>query len=241
MSIFWSIQTFDPKQTSEATQLVYNEILAYVQSFLVSQHPHRGGTMCPFVPKALKYDRIFFSESSKRDNARGHKEKIIECINFFKAESATTDVLGSLIILFPSNYEISKLLEIHRDNRMLCIRNGLMMGALYPTNQAPSLHNKEYYPSRTPSPTLVLRNMVPNDLVFLGPSLEISKNKLVFLHIFLSLFRKDSAVNIQKYITDAEHLYQKYTRKLYRERAMKLAILSFCSVVAFLLLSFIMA
>lgn len=42
-----------------------------------------------------------------------------------------------------------------------------MVGDFFVGNNAPGLHNKEWFPLRTATPTLAIRHMVPGDFVFM--------------------------------------------------------------------------
>ncbi len=211
---FWSPQSFDKKTLSDWTIQSYEQILPYVEQFLCAKHPFRDGSICPFVPNALRADRIFFVEGFGKsiDDISRAEELIMESISLLEDRKARLGGFCSVIILFEHNFEVSRLLEIHRDNRMSCITRGLMIGALYPTSQAPSLHNALYFPLRTPVPTLVLRDMVPNDLIFVDPSVENPKNKLAFLKQFLTLFKSGGSENTEKLLAEARVLKKKYER-----------------------------
>jgi len=47
-----------------------------------------------------------------------------------------------------------------------------MIGEFHANNNTPGLHNSEFFPLRTPYPTLTLRHMHPSDVVFLIGKLD---------------------------------------------------------------------
>ena len=90
-----------------------------------------------------------------------------------------------------------------------------MIGALYSTSQAPSLHCDTWYPLRTPIPVLVIRDMVPNDITFIDSSPEHLINKLLFVRSFLRVVSKLSCtINSNVWVQQAYNLRRTYRRKL---------------------------
>ncbi|WP_435653182.1 DUF6875 domain-containing protein [Pseudomonas putida] len=49
------------------------------------------------------------------------------------------------------------------------MKSELMIGALCKDSPAPSLHSNSYFPLRTTTPTLMLSDLTPQDLLFLNP------------------------------------------------------------------------
>ncbi len=84
MFTYWTTQTFDKSKVSEIIQLAYSELLPYVTLFLCAQHPYRGGKVCPFVPKALENEAIFFVPAIPNETNYTYRDLIIHCLTFYK-------------------------------------------------------------------------------------------------------------------------------------------------------------
>jgi len=200
MTLFWSTGTFDKLSIPENIINIYNGILPYVKSFLCSPHPYRKGIMCPFVPAALRKDSLYFtyyddtqiSESGQVTFQEKSKLFIRKCIEFYISTILTKGVFGALIILFPKDYDIKDLLEIHFINKKKCVDNYLMIGALWDKNPAQSLHKSDFYPLRTPTPILVIRDITVQDLVFLDPKHYSIRMRISFLNSFIKKFTNKS-------------------------------------------------
>jgi hypothetical protein len=216
---FWTINTFGNFSVPEFAAKAYAEVLPYVKDFLTSPHPRRKGIMCPFVPTALKNDRIFFTffedDSQDHNLEKNCKEFIGQCVNFYLNTKSNKKQFGALLVLFPENYSIAKLLEIHLHCKEQCVHQSLMLGALWDTNPAQSLHHSEYFPLRTPTPILVIRDLTVNDLIFLEPKQYKIKTRLSFLKTFISTFSGAHSELEQRQVKEAIRLKLHYERKLH--------------------------
>lgn len=186
----WTLENYNPRIIPDWANESYQKILPYVTEFLTSKHPHRNGVMCPFVPRAIKQDALyftFFEGAGSGDN----KSLVNECIAYFKKNVGAGN--GAIIIIFQDDFSIDELLSIHIENKVSCIKSFIMLGALYANNSAPSLHCDDYYPLRTPMPSLVLRNITSSDLTFLEPEHYSPITKAIFLTAFIRRFRRENA------------------------------------------------
>ncbi|WP_369811668.1 DUF6875 domain-containing protein [Pseudomonas citrulli] len=204
----WSIDSFESRNVPDFVRNAYTDILPYIKSFLTSKHPHRNGVVCPFMPQAIKNQEIYFTYFEPQHNC---DETITNCLKFYTSHR-DKKTFGAIIILFPEDFSIEELLKIHIRNKEQCIRQSMMLGALYRTSSAPSLHSSEYYPLRTPTPILVLRDITASDLVFLEPDHYSLKSKHIFLSAFIRHFSADrrssytdlqlaKAITLRKFIT----------------------------------------
>lgn len=237
MQKFWTIRTFDHSCVPDFAITAYKEVLPYIQDFLPAPHPFRDGAVCPFVPSALKSGRIFFTACAEDDMPQSHTSHIAQCIQFYLSSKTDSKSFGALVILFPKEYEIGKLLELHFQNKEQCVRHSLMLGALYHTSQAPSLHNEGYFPLRTPTPVLVIRDMVASDLAFLDPQHYNLEKRLVFLNAFIETFRSHKGSVAQKEVRGARRLYQRYKKKQSFLYSMKVGALILVSIFLVFLFS----
>lgn len=227
MKIFWTIETFsDELILPDFAKYSYKEVLPYITNFLCSPHPFRKGSLCPFVPSAVKYDRIFFTFFDEEITIEKSKEFIKECIDFYFNTNKNKRIFGAIIILFPENFNIENLLKIHFLNKEQCVVKSLMLGALYKNNQAQSLHNSDYYPLRTPTPIIVIRDMVPSDIIFLDPKLYNIKKRLKFIEVYINKFQPIVRDEISKnQINEAIKIRNLYKRKLLFSNIMKLLLI----------------
>lgn len=191
MSVIWSISSGCPAEVPRWAEEGYKALLPYVASFLVAKHPHRKGVVCPFVPRALKDDEIYFSYPSGNTNiaATDIGQQIKHCIEYYKARKSR--VPGSVIIIFPQDFDIKELFKVHIANKESCIKEHLMLGVMYDKNAAPSLHSQEFFPLRTPVPILVIRDLTISDLVFLDPDHYSVQERYKFLSAFIEKFDEE--------------------------------------------------
>src|SRR3989344_8852197 len=110
---FWTVSTFRPEHVAPFATTSFAEVLPYVTGFLCAPHPHREGPVCPFVPSALKKNNIFFTTCAEDDTLQAHTTHIERSIEFYLSHKVGTIGFGALIILFPKEYNIGKLLELH--------------------------------------------------------------------------------------------------------------------------------
>lgn len=228
---FWTFNSYNKQNLPLFASDAYEKILPYIQEFLCAEHPYRDGAVCPFVPAAIKHERIYFATCATNDSMEGHSKRIQECVEFYLERRSLNRGFGALVILFPENFDIGKLLDLHFANKEICIVNSLMLGALYSTNQAPSLHNSEYFPLRTPDPVLVIRDLVISDLMFLNPRHYNMSKRIVFLESFIGRFKEQAGSISQREVEKARELYRRYVRK---RRYMRIA--AFVAVTLLILL-----
>ena len=189
-AMLWTQQTWDPEAAPDWVRESYQQVLPYVTAFLPGSHPYRAGPVCPFVPGALRRDRISFAEGVANGDAKQQAERLRECVDAFLSGKQG---FSALLVLLPEDYDIAELVETHRLMKEYCVRRQLMLGALWPSNQAPSLHSEDYFPLRTPVPSLVVRDMVVGDLRFLDPDHYSMFRRLVFLRAFMRKFREQAS------------------------------------------------
>lgn len=213
---FWSPRSFDPTKHSEQVTFMYQKILPYFTDFLASAHEYREGMVCPFASAALKGDRVFFTMGPTDDTDEGHVRHIAHCVDFHLSRKTARPGLGATVIIFPEEYDIERLLRIHYANTAQCIERVVMLGVLYSTSMAHSLHSHEYFPNRTPLPVLVIRDMVPHDFIALDPRDYSLKKRIVFLEAFIERF--GNTKNAEEEIKVAHELIRSHRRSLVRRR-----------------------
>lgn len=205
----WAIGEVPPADSPSFVASCYQAVTPYLTEFLTASHPFRNGVMCPFMPKALANKNIHFAYFDSNGSDAELQQLISSCIRFYKAKP--NSAFGAVIILLEEDFDILRLLRVHIDAKHGCIKNELMIGALYKNSPAPSLHSPDYFPLRTPTPTLVLRDLTAQDLQFLSPGHYGIFSKLKFLNSFI---RKFSTSTIKGYtktrVDEAKHLRRRY-------------------------------
>jgi hypothetical protein len=149
------------------------------------------------MPKALASKNVYFSYFDSQKSDQDLQKLITHCVDYYKGR--TGDSFKALIILFEQDFDILRLLRAHIDTKVFCIKNEVMIGALYRDSDAPSLHSSNYFPLRTPIPTLVLRDLTAHDLQFLSPGHYGILARLKFLNVFI---RKFSLLADKEYTKD---------------------------------------
>ena len=188
----------------------HKRLLPYLTKFLNSPHPHRSGRVCPMALGALNGDRILLTapmqEVESEDKVVAFVKAAVKCIDW-KQWSVPT----ALIFLFPDDFAIETLVRIQGRVKIYCVKQHVMAGALFPANNALSLHSNDFYPLRTPVPTLVVRDMVPMDLMFLRNDLRFSiLNRMQFLRNFSRRFGSGKSSSTVRSVTQANELLRKY-------------------------------
>jgi hypothetical protein len=194
-------------------RISYDAVTPYLVRFLTAPHPFRNGVICPFMPRALTAGNIHFSYFDSKESDHQLHDLINECTEFYKAKTSISP--GAVIILFEAEFDVLRLLRAHINTKINCIEKELMIGALYKDSQAPSLHSSDYFPLRTPIPTLVIRDLTAQDLQFLHPPHYTTYSKIKFLNSYI---RKFSTANTKGYVKtkveEAIFLRKRYKLKL---------------------------
>ena len=217
MTVIWTLSQYDSIAATVPIniQSAYQAVLPYVRDFLCAPHPYRKGAVCPFVPRAIKHDHMYFTYFSHFSDQQIRRSLIKArefCLNT-KKEPGQSAIFGSLIILFPADFSIDELLALHFKYKPLFVEKGLMLGAMYPSNQAKSLHNDEYFPLRTPIPTLVIRDIVADDLLFMHPTHYHIKRRLQFLSSFIKTVENMAHSSpIKSKLDEAKKLFDQYSQ-----------------------------
>jgi hypothetical protein len=201
---FWTLREFRGSIHPEWASNCLTLLEPYVNNFLVSNHPYRDGKVCPFMPSAIKEDRVFISYIHNVESDIEYKlNELLE--GFIEFKKSKKELL-SLLVLFPSNSDISNLLNIHYRFKKISIKYLLMLGLFYPTNQATSLHSKSFYPLRTPTPIFVIRDIVFTDLVFMNQKRYFLIDRIKFLSSYIRKYSKNNSMGIQQEVLKAKNI-----------------------------------
>lgn len=216
----WTIADDSALSCLPEAKSIYAGILPYIDEFLTSKHPYRKSVVCPFVPAAIRNDKIYFAYC---DENIAPDLFIEQCISYY-INSTAYRKFGAMILIFPKSYKIEQLLDLHLANKQKCVAKSLMLGALWPQNQAQSLHSKDFFPLRTPTPILVIRDITVHDLTFMDPGYYNLKTRLCFLNEFINTFNENKSKMAKQQVDMAKKIKQKYQRKLNIKRGIFVVI-----------------
>lgn len=167
-----------PDTLAAAADPALDTIAAWVRDYLCQPHPALGrdGPMCPFVPKALQ-KRLLVGTVHRHvdgpDLDAIMTSLVREMERFIEMEpvSGNEAQYKSLMVLFPNLPEGAAYRVIEEAQAALQPRfvpNGLMVGEFHgaPPDKR-GLWNSDFKPLWSPVPMLVIRHMVPTDVLFL--------------------------------------------------------------------------
>ena len=202
----------------------------YLREFLSKPHPLLGrpGPTCPFVPKALKLDsmRVGVVNSGAHPAPEAMQQLVRGFIPVFEGLHPTggpTAVFKAILLLFP-DVPLDAAREVI-DGTQLALKEefvaqGLMLGEFHLANNSRGLRNAEFYPLRTVCPTLAIRHMVPQDLVFLTGEQYSDEKRKVFLQSYVK--RMGDAKGERRSLTFM--LRESCSRHLLREQASRTVV-----------------
>lgn len=183
-------------------------IAAWVRTFLAQAHPHlgRNGSVCPFVPVALRFDTIWMTEVG---DATPDFDRICQIITEYRDIFLQTeptkgpDALNkAFLVVFPSLAANGPEGAAVVDNVQARLKKhfvdmGLMLGEFHAANETPGLRNPNFRPLRSPIPMLAIRHMVESDLPFLARDTYPAEERASFLRSYL--FRLGGALSEGKF------------------------------------------
>jgi len=183
-------------------------ILDWIRGFLARPHPQVGrpGSVCPFVPTALKLDTIWLAEVAETAPTF---ERISEIITeyrsvFLKMEptSGPEAINKAFLVVFPSLATnaadgAAVIDRVQAGLKKDFVEMGLMLGEFHSTNESPGLRNPDFRPLRSPIPMLAVRHMVESDLPFLIRETYPPKLRSSYLRSYL--FRMGGALTQVKF------------------------------------------
>jgi hypothetical protein len=182
----------------------FQVMLCFVRQLVAKPNPLLGrkGPVCPFIPKSLQLDAVRMTvvrtRAMPRHNLRrALGELLVDFIPMFEAMQPTTGrqrVYKTVIFIFP-DIALSDASDVidgtQADVKHRFVAKGLMVGEFHAAKNETGLHNSSFFPLRAPFPCLVVRHMVPGDLVFMtldNYSVDVQRK---FLTCFLDVFRHD--------------------------------------------------
>ena len=152
------------------------QVVHWVHDYLSKPHPELGrkGPVCPFVPTALEMKSLYMSiyegdleQDDIRQIALNERDRFLEV----EPKTGNNAQFKSILMLFPNvpqQRAMSLVEAVQEDLRFEFVPLGLMIGEFHsgPPNK-PGLWNDKFLPLNCPIPMLVIRHMVPTDILFL--------------------------------------------------------------------------
>ena len=217
-----AVQRFSRPATTATTTHVDNDdddsvfraMACYVRCFLGKSHPlvGREGPVCPFVPTAIRYDTIRIAVLRRAVCA--DRKEIVRVVKrmmqTYLSIPPTTEpkvAYKAIILTFPdvSLDDAPELIDnVQRELKTTFVEAGLMLGEFHLQNKACGLRNPNFYPLRTPFPSLAIRSMVPSDLVFLNPEGSDVQERSAMLAAYIRKFESDELQ--EKFVASAKEM-----------------------------------
>ncbi|WP_363370798.1 MULTISPECIES: DUF6875 domain-containing protein [unclassified Microbacterium] len=191
----------------------------YLEEFLVSRHPLRAGPVCPFMPSALRAHQVFFAVGDIARGSRVESRRTMDIARTVWAGEKGKFRYSALVILYPTSSPSEFVSEVQRRAKVAAIREGLMVGALFAGNNAESVHGDNYFPLRTPVPTVVYRDMVPFDLLFLNEPRFSARRRAEFLRRYIEQYEnakygweREGIESARTQLQECEHMIRRGER-----------------------------
>jgi hypothetical protein len=175
---------------------VMTTISRWIDHYLVRPHPDLGrtGPVCPFASGARARDMIRVAVY-RRSEARTSRE-IVDIVRRHKVTflslrpfAVEDRIFSATMMAFPDipHDEAPELIDGTREAlKPEFVREGLMLGEFHANNHHSGLHNENFHPLRSPIPMLVIRHMVPSDIVFLSKPHDSAADRVDFLTSYLA-------------------------------------------------------
>jgi hypothetical protein len=182
-------------------------VLDWIHGFLARPHPQLGrhGSVCPFVPTAMKLDTIWLAEMAETTLSFERISAIITAYRnvFLETEPKTGPeaINKAFLVIFPSlagGVEgVAIIDQVQASLKRYFVEMGLMLGEFHASNEGPGLRNPNFRPLRSFIPMLAIRHMVESDLPLLAREFYTPQVRSVFLRSYL--FRLGGALTQAKF------------------------------------------
>ncbi|MFE7114207.1 DUF6875 domain-containing protein [Streptomyces sp. NPDC057654] len=176
---------------------VIRRVAAWCEEFLCRPHPDlgRGGSVCPYMPRALAMNRIAFTVVRTRGRAQDDIDETIAAYREVFLETEPTTGAAALdkatLVILPDVADEDAAVVVDETHRRLkgdFVASGLMIGKFHPRSAQGGLHNPGFRPLRSPVPLLAIRHMVDSDLPFLNRVDDPVPDRVKFLQAYEQRF-----------------------------------------------------
>lgn len=173
-------------------------VISWIRSFIAKPNAELGrqGAVCPFMARALNSDSIFFksidfsslSKENLDDFIRDHAEIFLNT-----APTQGKARLNKAIVLLFDNLPENSAREIIEETQCrlkpFFVERGLMLGEFHQNHQGEGIHNKDFRPLQSPVPLLIVRHLIPSDIIFLNRKSDSASRRVHFISSYLRMFQ----------------------------------------------------
>jgi hypothetical protein len=210
-------QLLGPREIDELAfnSNVLKQTLDWVREYLGKGHPQlgRSGPVCPFTPEAVARQALKIRLVRMQDHKRERIEAVLletKAAFAHLVQNSPNKMLATILMVFPdvALEEAPSVIDaVQKKHKPAFVGEGLMLGEFHLLNEGRGLHNPEFRPLRSPFPMLVIRHMVPSDIVFLNRDTDLPEVRIHFLEAYLSLLpnlRSNDRLNAERSLEEAK-------------------------------------
>lgn len=198
-------------------------VISWIRNFIAKPNEAVGrqGAVCPFMARALDSGSIFF----KSVHVGSAGEDIDELIKdhagvFFSTEPTRGKArLNKAIVLvftdLPESAAQRVIEETQRRLKPFFVERGLMLGEFHQNHQGEGIHNKDFRPLQSPVPLLIIRHLIPSDLIFLNRKSDSASRRIHFISSYLRMFQGQLPARLhEQALTSYDEAFNEMTLEL---------------------------
>lgn len=189
------------------------QVLNWITNFVAKPNAlvGRQGAVCPFLPRALKAESLFFHEiKTDFDSSNDEIDELIKQYAEIFASTlpnvAKARLNKAIVLVFPklTDEQAVELIEETQSRlKPFFVERGLMLGEFHKNHQGEGIRNENFRPLQSPVPLLVIRHLIPSDLIFLVRKTDSASRRVHFLQSFLSILGETCSEEIKQQAFDA--------------------------------------
>jgi hypothetical protein len=168
----------------------YEQVLAWVQEFVLQAHPHLGrpGAVCPRLAPAIRRNLVRLAAIRTVSTSVDEAYDIGLSLGALYRDLFPTPgeyQSGALLAVFPdlpSDAAGAFIDGGHARLRMHFVAGGLMIGEFHPQSPVASVHNPQLLVMRCPVPMFAVRALSRHDLLFLDRPTTPPDDRARYLH-----------------------------------------------------------
>lgn len=172
-------------------------------------YPHGERPECPFTPKAIKANTLWFATDSNTDITVDEMEKKLRAFlpEFMRMEpNGRGGLIKTSNIGFPNlpHHKGPTVIDAAQERvKLSYLRRGVVIGEFGPHSKAPGAYSSTHRPFRSPMPAYNVRSMVGPDVRFLYDETKYANKparRMIYLQAYLNQGFKGKD---QKYVDQA--------------------------------------
>lgn len=172
-------------------------VVSWIRNFIAKPNPlvGRQGAVCPFMARALNSGSIFFKSVDITSPDDISVDELIKehAQIFFNTEptQGKARLNKAIVLVFPHLQKSAAETVIEETQHRLkpfFVERGLMLGEFHQNHQGEGIHNKDFRPLQSPVPLLIIRHLIPSDLIFLNRKSDSAARRAHFIKTYLNLF-----------------------------------------------------